>query len=91
MQQTASRQTSDPEVKATVTGEGARTVRLLGTWDIRALESRTRAIQAALQNAARVSEARWDLSGVQRFDHIGALLVWRAWGRCRPRDLLLRS
>jgi phospholipid/cholesterol/gamma-HCH transport system permease protein len=62
----------------------------LGAWDVRALESDARTLQAALQDAARVSEARWDLSQVQRFDHIGALLVWRAWGRCRPNDLLLR-
>lgn len=91
MQPTASRQTSDPEVKATVAGNGVHTVQLLGTWDLRALESCARPVQAALQNAARAGQARWDLSGVQRFDHIGALLVWRAWGRCRPRDLLLRS
>src|SRR6266705_3358548 len=91
MQQAAHKEPArHPEVIATVTRDGARTVQLLGAWDVRALESDARTLQAALQDAARVSEARWDLSQVQRFDHIGALLVWRAWGRCRPNDLLLR-
>jgi phospholipid/cholesterol/gamma-HCH transport system permease protein len=91
MQQTAHKEPArHPEVIATVTRDGARTVRLLGAWDVRALESDASTLQVALQDAANVSEARWDLSQVQRFDHIGALLVWRAWGRCRPNDLLLR-
>jgi phospholipid/cholesterol/gamma-HCH transport system permease protein len=90
MQQIAIRPVSDPEVKATLAGDGVRLVQLLGAWDIRALEFRARALQAALQDAARASEAHWDLSQIQRFDHIGALLVWRAWGRCRPGVLRLR-
>ena len=91
MQQAAHKEpVRHPEVKATGTRDGARTVQLLGAWDVRALESHAHTLQAALQDAARASEARWDLSQVQRFDHIGALLVWRAWGRCRPGDLLLR-
>jgi len=90
MQQTAIKPVNDPEVKASLAGDGVRRVQLLGAWDIRALESHARALQAALQDAARVSEAHWDLSQIQRFDHIGALLVWRAWGRCRPGVLQLR-
>jgi phospholipid/cholesterol/gamma-HCH transport system permease protein len=44
-----------------------------------------------LQAAGSVNAATWDLSQIQRFDHIGAMLVWRAWGRCRPMKLQLRS
>src|SRR5438445_7227808 len=89
MQQAASK-VRDPDVQVTAAGEGARVVHLSGAWDIRALESRVGALQSALRDAARLPEARWDLSQIQRFDHTGALLVWRAWGRCRPGRLQLR-
>src|SRR5258705_115460 len=32
----------------------------------------------------------WDLAQIERFDHIGAMLVWRVWGRCRPGKLQLK-
>src|SRR6266704_1871990 len=89
MQQAASK-VRDPDVQVTAAGEGARVIHLSGAWDIRALESRAGALQSALRDAARLPEARWDLSQIQRFDHTGALLVWRAWGRCRPGRLQLR-
>ncbi len=90
MPQAASKPVRDPDVQASDAGEGGRSIRLSGAWDIRALESRAPALQAALQNAARGGGERWDLSQVERFDHIGALLLWRAWGRCRPGKLQLR-
>jgi phospholipid/cholesterol/gamma-HCH transport system permease protein len=80
----------DPVVQATVTGSGARTVQLSGAWDIRALESRARALQGVLQDEVRGREAHWDLSEIERLDHIGALLLWRTWGKRRPRELRLR-
>lgn len=30
----------------------------------------------------------WDLRQVERFDHTGAQLLWNAWGRVAPTDLL---
>ena len=90
MQQAAFKPVRDPDVKATVAADGARAVRLSGAWDIRALESRSRALQATLEDAARGPEGEWDLSQVERLDHIGALLLWRAWGKRRPERLKLR-
>jgi phospholipid/cholesterol/gamma-HCH transport system permease protein len=89
MQQAASRPVRDPDVQV-IAGDGGRVVHLSGAWDIRALESRARTLQSALQDAGPVNAALWDLSQIQRFDHIGAMLVWRAWGRCRPIKLQLR-
>lgn len=63
---------------------------LSGAWDIRALQHRARFLQASLKVAANVIGGDWDLSAVQRLDHIGALLIWRAWDKQRPRRLLLR-
>ena len=90
MQQAVSKPVRDPDVQVSVAGGSGRVIHLSGAWDIRALESRAGALQSALQDAARLPEARWDLSQIQRFDHVGALLVWRAWGRCRPGKLQLR-
>jgi phospholipid/cholesterol/gamma-HCH transport system permease protein len=90
MQQAASMPVHDPDVQVTVAGDGAHVVQLSGAWDIRALESRARTLQSALKDAAGTTGARWDLSQIERFDHIGAMLVWRVWGRCRPVKLQLR-
>jgi phospholipid/cholesterol/gamma-HCH transport system permease protein len=90
MQQAASKPVRDPDVQVTAAGDGARVVHLSGAWDIRALESRAQALQSALRDAGPVNASEWDLSQIQRFDHIGAMLVWRAWDRCRPMKLELR-
>lgn len=80
----------EPEVHTGPGGDGANAITLVGAWDIRALERQARALQQALRVSARARDARWDLSKVQRLDHIGALLIWRAWGRKRPAQLELR-
>src|SRR6267143_4160431 len=90
MQQTASKPVRDPDVQVTAAGDGAHVIHLSGAWDIRALESRGRTLQAALRDAALSAGVRWDLSQIERFDHIGAMLVWRVWGRCRPGKLKLK-
>ncbi|HUL92949.1 MAG TPA: ABC transporter permease [Burkholderiales bacterium] len=90
MQQAASMPVRDPDVQVTAAGDGERVVHLSGAWDIRAIESRVQALQSALRDAGPVNAAHWDLSQIQRFDHIGAMLVWRAWDRCRPMRLELR-
>jgi phospholipid/cholesterol/gamma-HCH transport system permease protein len=90
VQQAASKPVRDPDVQVSTTGDGTRVVHLSGAWDIRALQSRARSLQSALQAAGPVNAAQWDLSQIQRFDHIGAMLVWRVWGRCRPMMLQLR-
>jgi phospholipid/cholesterol/gamma-HCH transport system permease protein len=39
---------------------------------------------------ARDENRHWDLSGVTRLDHAGAMLLWRAWGGRRAARLTLR-
>jgi len=77
-----------PEVNEIRGADGGGTVELSGAWDIRALESRAKIMQARLREVAR-SGLRWDLSRIQRLDHIGALLIWQAWGKRRPTHLTL--
>jgi phospholipid/cholesterol/gamma-HCH transport system permease protein len=42
------------------------------------------------QLAEHAQESHWDLSRVTRLDHAGALMLWRAWGRRRAQNLVLR-
>src|SRR3989304_580170 len=79
---------SEPTVDTLQDGKGGSLVALAGAWDIRALERHARRLRQALRATAR--DARWDLSKVQRLDHIGALLIWREWGRKRPARIELR-
>lgn len=89
MANTEAKPVRDPQVGSVDSGDGTRRVRLSGAWDIRALESRAGSLQAALRGAARGKDPDWDLSQVQRLDHIGALLIWRAWNKRRPSRLKL--
>lgn len=63
-------------------------VALTGAWDVRALQARAAQLGRALARQARAT--RWDLTGIQCIDHIGALLIWRAWDKHRPATLALR-
>jgi phospholipid/cholesterol/gamma-HCH transport system permease protein len=67
-------------------GEAGGAIALAGAWDIRSLESRSRQLGGELARYAGAET--WDLSGVQRLDHIGALLIWRAWNRRKPAKLV---
>ncbi|MSQ53100.1 MAG: ABC transporter permease [Betaproteobacteria bacterium] len=78
----------DPEVNEVRAADGASAAELSGAWDIRALEARAALMQARLRAVAR-SGMRWDLTRIERLDHIGALLIWQAWGKRRPTQLEL--
>ncbi len=89
MQAASAQAVLDPEVTEGRTGDGAPAVTLAGAWDIRALEARARMLTARLRLLSTESGRHWDLSRIQRLDHIGALLIWRAWGKRRPGRLAL--
>jgi phospholipid/cholesterol/gamma-HCH transport system permease protein len=73
-------QVQPPEVRLAAPG----TVRLSGAWDIRALETLASSLQSQLATLPAARDSSWDLTGIQRLDHIGALMLWRAWGGTRP-------
>ena len=77
-------------MRGSLAGDGGNVIALVGAWDIRALERQARELQQTLRESVRTRDARWDLSKVQRLDHIGALLIWQAWGRKRPARIELR-
>lgn len=89
MQQASAPAILDPEVGQTRTADGAPAAALSGAWDIRALESRARSLKSQLRQLSTDPGRHWDLSRIQRLDHIGALLIWQGWGKRRPARLAL--
>ncbi len=89
MQQASAPAVLDPEVRQVRAADGAAAVALTGAWDIRALESRARSLKSQLRQLATDPDRHWDLSAIQRLDHIGALLIWQAWSKRRPSRLAL--
>ena len=74
---------------ATATG-GGRSFVLSGAWNLRGLESRLAELAPRLAEYAADKSSRWDLQGVEVIDHAGAMLLWRAWGRQRAANLVLK-
>ena len=66
--------------------EGAPEARLAGDWTLATLPLPIAALDARLRALAG-RNARWRLDGVLRLDSVGAILLWRAWGRQWPASL----
>ena len=64
-------------------------VALTGEWTTLGLAHRLAGLKAELAHHSADPEVSWDLSGVEKLDHTGALLLWRTWGRVLPEKLLL--
>src|SRR6185295_6577889 len=79
----------EPQLRRVTTPDADR-LELSGPWILRALEARLADLSSQLAEHARDANRHWDLSGVTRLDHAGALLLWRAWGGQRAPHLTLR-
>jgi len=61
-----------------------------GTWQVHALaQGKAMATITAFLKTLKGDNVKWDLSGVESMDHIGAQLFWNAWGKARPARLQL--
>ncbi len=65
---------------------GQLLVRLSGDWTLATLPQPLAAFEARLR-ALAAKPARWDLHAVARIDSVGAIVLWRAWGRRWPDGL----
>ncbi len=81
----------EPRLRRTSRPDGGEGVELSGPWILRALEAEMADLTAQLAELGRDGNRHWDLSGVTRLDHAGAMLLWRAWGGRRASNLTLRS
>jgi len=64
-------------------------VALTGQWTTLGLAHCLAGLKAELAHHSADPEVSWDLSGLEKLDHTGALLLWRTWGRVLPEKLLL--
>lgn len=66
-------------------GEQGQTVRLYGQWTALALARNRGAITRRVAGLASARPREWDLSGIERLDHVGGQALWRVWAAsCRP-------
>lgn len=66
--------------------QGRPCVTLSGDWTLANLPLPVSALQSRLQKLAAEGN-QWDLQGITRIDSVGAILLWRAWGRQWPSSL----
>ncbi|MBP1682127.1 MAG: conserved hypothetical integral rane protein [Proteobacteria bacterium] len=66
--------------------QGELQVSLSGDWTLATLPLPFSSLEARLQ-ALAAKPARWDLQAITRIDSVGAILLWRAWGRRWPAAL----
>lgn len=71
---------------ASVQQDGLLHVRLSGKWTLARLPQPIAELEAQLTGLA-ARNACWNLEGIERLDSVGALLLWRAWGRQWPAAL----
>ncbi|TAM00840.1 MAG: ABC transporter permease [Paraburkholderia sp.] len=71
-------------------GAHGKIVRLSGQWTALALARDRERGGAAVRLRALAKEhvGQWDLSRVDRMDHVGGQALWRVWGRKLPPDLV---
>lgn len=73
-----------PELERLPDAGGGVRAALRGDWTVVALRHPARALALELSELAAQAPRLWDLSGVERLDTAGALLLWRAWGGRAP-------
>jgi phospholipid/cholesterol/gamma-HCH transport system permease protein len=79
-----------PTLQLSASGPFGRTLILHGTWTLAALSGRLREISRSLAEHGADRNVAWDLTGITQLDSLGSLLIWRAWGRERPSQVLMR-
>ncbi|WP_414443200.1 MlaE family ABC transporter permease [Burkholderia sp. 22PA0106] len=83
---------------------GGKTVRLSGQWTALALARNRGAVVRRAEKLARELAhdlshggaqdgpgGRWDLSAIERLDHVGGQALWRVWGHRLPTGLALTA
>ena len=72
------------------TGErdGVTTVSLSGDWTLASLATPIADLESQLADLA-VGKPVWNLEGIERIDSVGAILLWRVWGRRWPQSLVV--
>ena len=78
-----------PDLRVASLPGDARAVALTGDWSTLGLVQRVVRFKRELSRYAAHPRVSWDLSRLEKLDHTGALLLWRAWGRSFPDRLVI--
>lgn len=70
-------------------GSQGQTVRLYGQWTALALARDRGVVARRVAGLATPRVREWDLSGIERLDHVGGQALWRVWGRKLPEGVAL--
>jgi phospholipid/cholesterol/gamma-HCH transport system permease protein len=76
-------------VQRCLDSDGSTRVKILGRWDIRSVREHPCELLERLSSVGD-PDARWDLTQIKDIDAAGETVIWHAWNRTRPRNLLLR-
>ncbi|GAB4262763.1 MAG: ABC transporter permease [Methylomicrobium sp.] len=68
---------------------GYSIVDLKGSWDLRAIEARSAAIDE-LKQLPDDSDYEWNLAAIDSLDSAGAWLIWQVWGEEFPLKLMVK-
>ncbi|HEP6431022.1 MlaE family ABC transporter permease [Burkholderia cenocepacia] len=79
-----------PGLSVDAGGQG-QTVRLTGQWTALALARNRGAVARRVASIATGRVSEWDLSGIERLDHVGGQALWRVWGRKLPAGVALSA
>ena len=78
------------QIRHTVSNTGVPQLFLSGKFTLNALGKRLQSLSAELAPFASDSNLHWDLTGINKMDDTGALLLWKAWGKRHPQHVELR-
>ncbi|HTS52479.1 MAG TPA: ABC transporter permease [Burkholderiales bacterium] len=80
-----------PELRLAGAAEAGGTITLYGNWTALGLGHAARDLRKELARYASDRSLRWDLSRVHTLDHVGGLLLWHAWGRRMPSNIVAQE
>jgi len=78
-----------PQLHRAGSAEEGPAIALTGDWTTLSLTACVASLKQQLREYCSGPSASWDLSGLQKLDQTGALLLWRAWGRSLPERLVI--
>jgi phospholipid/cholesterol/gamma-HCH transport system permease protein len=80
-----------PSPTLTIHADQPFTVSATGHWQVQALAQPDiiKRLKAQLRSLPRDKQIAWNLADVGALDHIGAQILWNAWGKTRPQQLAL--
>ena len=68
---------------------------MVGAWNLRAMQPVIDTLRSQLTELTgapgNLRNVHWDLTGITRLDHAGAMMLWHVWGRRRAPHLELRA